>query len=90
MTTTNPEDGLARLLDYGNDASQRLRRVHLPWMTLAAQDDVRWAQAPNAFQRDIVEWLDEDFEPGNQATKYGPNFARTRSLAIDGVVYKIN
>ena len=78
------------MFDDGVDSGQRLRRVHLPWMTLTAQDDVRWTEAPNSFQSYVVEWLDEDFEPGNQSSKNGPNFARARSLAIDGVVDEID
>ena len=59
-------------------------------MTLATEDDVRRSQTPNAFQRNVVEWLDQDFETGNEAAQNGPDFARARSLAIDGVVYEIN
>ena len=90
MTAANAQDGLTRLLDNCKDAGQRLRRVHLPRMALTAQDDVGRFEAANSFQRYMVEWLDEDFEPRNQAAENGSNFARTRSLAIDRVVYEIN
>ena len=59
-------------------------------MTLTAQDDVRRPETANSFQRDVMEWLDEDFEPGNQPSENGPNFARARPLAIDGVVDEID
>ena len=59
-------------------------------MTLAAQDDVRWTEAANSFQRNVVERLNEDFESGNESAENSPNFARARSLAVDGVVYEIN
>ena len=59
-------------------------------MTLPAQYDVRWLETANAFERHMVEWLDEDFEPWNQSTKNSPNFARARALAINGVVDEIN
>ena len=86
MTTTDAENGLTRLLDNGEDAGQRLGCVHLPWMTLTAQNDVRWFETSNAFQRHVVERLDEDFESGNEPAKNGAHFARARSLAIDGIV----
>ena len=59
-------------------------------MTLPAQNDVRRAQASNSLQRDGMKWLDEDFKPGNQTTQDSANFARARSLTVDGVVYEIN
>jgi hypothetical protein len=37
-----------------------------------------------------VEWLDEYFESGNESAENSPNFARARSLAVDGVVYEID
>ena len=59
-------------------------------MTLTTQDDVRRAEASNSFQGYVVEWLDEDFEPGNQTAQNSADFARARSLTIDGVVYEID
>ena len=59
-------------------------------MTLAAEDDVRWFQAAHTFERNVVERLDENFEPWNQSAENSPNFARACSLAIDGVVDKID
>ena len=59
-------------------------------MTLTAENDVGWFQTSNTFERDVVKWLDEYFDPGNESAKNGPNFARARSLAIDGVVYEID
>ena len=59
-------------------------------MALAAQDDVRWFETSNPLQRNVVEWLNENFEPGNQSAENSPNFARARSLAVDGVVYEID
>jgi hypothetical protein len=59
-------------------------------MTLPAQDDVGWTKAPNSFEGNVVKRLDEDFESGNQSAENGPDFARTRSLAVDGVVYEID
>ena len=59
-------------------------------MTLATEDDVRRFQTPNAFQRNVVERLDQDFETGNEPAENGPDFARARSLAIDSVVYEID
>ena len=90
MTTADAENGLARLLYHGEHARERLRRVHLPWMTLTAENDVRWLKAANAFQRDVVKRLDEDFETGNKSAKNGAYFARTGSLGVDGVVDKVD
>lgn len=90
MTTTDAEDWLARLFDNSENARQRLRCVPLPRMTLAAEDDVGWTQTSNAFERNVMEWLDQDFETGNQSAKNSPDFTRARSLAIDRVVYEIN
>ena len=59
-------------------------------MTLATENDVRWAQTANSLERNSVEWLDEDFEPGNKSTENGANFARARPLAVYRVVYEIN
>ena len=59
-------------------------------MTLTAENDVGWFQASNTFERDVVKWLDEDLDAGNESAENGPNFARARSLAVDRVVYEIN
>ena len=59
-------------------------------MTLTAENDVGWFQASNTFERDVVKWLDEDFDPGNEPAKNSANFARARSLAVDRVVYEID
>jgi hypothetical protein len=59
-------------------------------VTLTAENDVGWFQASNTFEGDVVEWLDEDFDPGNESAENGPNFARARSLAVDRVVYEID
>ena len=59
-------------------------------MTLAAQDDVRWTQAANAFERNVLEWFDEDFEAGNQTTKHRANLAWACALTIDCVVDQVN
>lgn len=90
MTTADAQNRLTRLLDNCEDARQRFGRVRLPWMTLTAQDDVRRFEASNSFQRHVVEWLDEDFDPWNESAKNSPNFARACSLAVDGVVYEID
>ena len=90
MTTANAEDRLTRLLDHSKHTRQRLRRVHLPRMTLSAQNDVRGTKAANSFERNVVKWLDEDFESGNQSAENSPNFARARSLTVDRVVDEIN
>ena len=85
-----PRIGWLACLITENDAGQRLGRVHLPRMTLTTQDDVRRLQTANSFERDVMEWLDEDFEPRNQSAENSPNFARARSLTIDGVVDEID
>jgi hypothetical protein len=59
-------------------------------MTLAAEDDVGWFETTHTFERDVVKWLDEDFDPGNESAKNSANFARARSLAVDRVVYEID
>lgn len=59
-------------------------------MTLTAENDVGWFQTSYSFERDVVEWLDEDFDPGNESAKHRPNFARARSLAVDRIVYEID
>ena len=59
-------------------------------MTLPTENNVRRPQAAHSFEGDLVKGLDEDFESGNEAAENRPNFARARSLAIDGVVYEIN
>ena len=59
-------------------------------MTLPAQNDVRWFQTSHTFERNLVEWFDENFEPGNEPAENGPNFTRACSLAVDGVVYEID
>ena len=90
MTTADSEDRLTRLLYNCEHAGQRFRRVHLPRMTLPAQYDVRRLQAAHSFERNLVEWLDENFEPGNEPAEHRPNFAWACSLAVDGVVYEVN
>jgi hypothetical protein len=59
-------------------------------MTLTTENDVGWFQASNTFERDVVKWLDEDLDTGNKSAENRPNFARARSLAVDGVVYEID
>jgi hypothetical protein len=59
-------------------------------MTLAAQNDVRRTQTANAFERNILEWFDEDLEAGNQTTKHRANLAWASALTIDGVVDEVN
>src|ERR1043166_2908650 len=90
MTTTDSEYWLTRLLDHRKHAGQRLRRVHLPRMTLPAENDVRRFQTAHSFKRYMVKRFDEDFEPGNEPAEHRPNFARACSLAVDGVVYEVN
>ena len=59
-------------------------------MTLATQDDVRWFETANSFQRHVVKRFDKDLETRNEPAKNSPNFARARSLAVDGVVDQVN
>ena len=59
-------------------------------MTLATQDDVRWTQTANAFERDVLKWFDEDLEAGNQTAKHRANLAGAHALAIDCVVDEVN
>ena len=59
-------------------------------MTLTTENDVRWFQAAHAFERDVVERLDEYFEPRDQSAENSANFTRARSLAVDGVVDELN
>jgi len=59
-------------------------------MTLTTQDDVRRAQTANPFERDILEWFDEDLEAGNQTAKHRANLAWACTLTIDCVVDEVN
>jgi hypothetical protein len=59
-------------------------------MTLTTENDVGWFQASNTFERDVVKWLDEDLDTGNESAENRPNFPRARSLAVDRVVYEID
>ena len=59
-------------------------------MTLTTQDDVRWTQTANAFERNVLEWFDEDFEAGNQTAKHRANLAWAYALTIDCVVDQVN
>ena len=59
-------------------------------MTLAAENDVRRSQAANSFERDVMKWLDEDLEPGNQTAEHRANLARACALTIDCVVDEVN
>ena len=59
-------------------------------MTLTTQDYVRGAQAANAFERNVLEWFDEDLEAGNQTTKHRANLAWACALTIDCVVDQVN
>src|SRR4051794_38237539 len=90
MTSANAEDWLTRLFDDREDAGQRLRRVHLPWMTLTAENYVRWTKTANAFERYVLEWFDEDLEAGNQTPKHRANLPRARALTINCVVDQVN
>ena len=90
MTTADAEYRLTRLLDHRKHTRQRLGRVHLPRMTLATQNNVRWTKAANALERNVVKRFDEDLESGNQSAENSPDFARACSLAVDRVVYEID
>src|SRR5687767_3487135 len=90
MAAADPEDRLARMFDHVEDTSQRFGRVITPWMTLSAQNDVRWTQAADAFERDAVKRFSEDFEAGNQTPQHRTQFARARTLTVDCVVYEVN
>ena len=59
-------------------------------MTLTTQNYVRWTEATNAFERDVVKRFDEDLETGNQTAKHRANLARACALTIDGVVDQVN
>ena len=59
-------------------------------MTLAAENDVRWFQTAHSFERNVVEWLDENFEPWNESAENSADFARACSLAVDSVVDEID
>ena len=59
-------------------------------MTLTTKNDVRWTQTANAFERNVLEWFDEDFEAGNQTAQHRANLARACALTIDCVVDQVN
>jgi hypothetical protein len=59
-------------------------------MTLPTQNNVRRTKTPDTLERNVVEGLNEDLQSGNESTENSPNLARACSLAIDGVVYKID
>ena len=90
VAAADPEYRLARLFDYVEDTSQRFGRVVIPRMALSAQNDVRWTQAADAFERHAVKRFSEDFEAGNQTPQHRAQFARARTLTVDCVVYEVN
>ena len=59
-------------------------------MTLAAEDDVRRRDFLNAFERNVTEWFDDDLQTWPDPLQGRLELARAGSLAIDGVVDKIN
>ena len=59
-------------------------------MTLPTEDDVRWAQAANTFQRNTVKRFGEDLETGNQTAQHRANLAWAGALTIDSVVDQVN
>ena len=59
-------------------------------MTLTTQDYVRWTKTANALERDVLEWLDEDFETGNQTAKHRANLAWAYALSVNCVVDQVN
>ena len=59
-------------------------------MTLTTENDVRWTQTANAFERNVLEWFDEDFEARNQTAQHRANLAWAGALTIDSVVDQVN
>ena len=59
-------------------------------MTLAAQDYVRGTKTANTLERYVVEWFDEDLDPGYQTAKHRTNLAWAYALTIDCVVDQVN
>ena len=59
-------------------------------MTLTTQNYVRGTKTTNALERDVVEWFDEDLEPGNQTAKHRANLAWAYAFTIDCVVDQVN
>ena len=87
---SHAEHWLARTFDHVEHTCERFRRVVLPRMTLATENDVRRPQAANSFKRHVVKWFGEDLEAGNQTSKHRANLARARALSIDCVVDQVN
>ena len=90
MPTTQTKNRLARLLDHGIHAGQRFRGIHLPGMTLSAENYVRRTKTANSLERNLMEWLDKNFEFRDQTTKHRANLARACALTINCVVDQID
>src|SRR6266550_565123 len=90
VTSTNSKCWLRGLLYHFNHAGQLLRRVSVPGMTPAAQNNMRWMNRLNALKRNGVVGLNQYLQTFAHASKRGSQFAGTRALPIQRVVDEIN
>src|ERR1700730_867562 len=63
VTATNSQCRLRSLFYHLNHPGQLLRRVSVPWMTLATQNNMRRTKCLNALERHSVVGLDQYFQP---------------------------
>ena len=59
-------------------------------MTLSAENYVRRTKTANSLERNLIEWLDKNFEFRDQTTKHRAHFSRACSLTIYRVVDEID
>ena len=89
MAATNSQYWLGSFLYYFKHTGQRFWGVHVPGMTLSAQNYVGRPERIYAFERNRVERLGENFEVVMHPAQHRPQFAGTCALTIKCVVDEI-
>src|SRR2546421_1399281 len=90
VTPTNSQCWQRGLFYHFNYPSQLLRRVSVPRMTLATQNNMRWMNRLNALKRNSMVGLNQYFQTLAHATERVSQFVRTGALTIQRVVDEIN
>jgi hypothetical protein len=86
MSTANAKYGLRSVTNHIECAREFFMTVLVPWMALAAEDDVRRPQFIDTIQIYLSKRLHPDLYAEKHSTEGRPQFARAVSLAIDGVI----
>ena len=90
VSATYTKDGAGSISYHFEYAGQGFWRVQVPWMALAAENNVRRRKIFETFQRNAMERFQNDLKVGSNELNCLLQFPRARSLAIDGVVNEVN